>query len=95
MVSEVGLPPVPKAKRKRFKAVKAVSDGWSAWQNPTMTGYLMKCCDCGLVHEVEFRVGKVTRVHADGKGWKGEPVPADEYRVQMRMKRGEYVGGKS
>lgn len=95
MVSAVGLPPIPKAKKKRFKAVKVLSDGWSDWQNPTMKGYLMKCCGCGLVHEVEFRVGRVTRTHADGKGWKGEAVPDGEYRVQIRMKRNEDAGEKS
>ena len=32
------------------------SDGWSRWVYPVMKGYKMSCCDCGLVHEMEFRV---------------------------------------
>ena len=31
-------------------------DGWSRWVYPVMEGYKMTCCDCGLVHEMEFRV---------------------------------------
>ena len=27
---------------------------WSEWVCPDPKGYLMKCCDCGLVHEAEF-----------------------------------------
>lgn len=31
-------------------------DGWSEWIQPTPTGYKMACCDCGLVHSLNFRV---------------------------------------
>lgn len=31
-------------------------DGWSRWVYPVMKGYKMTCCDCGLVHDVDFRV---------------------------------------
>jgi len=34
----------------------AGSDGWSRWVHPIMEGYRASCCDCGLVHELEFRV---------------------------------------
>ena len=30
-------------------------DGWSEWIHP-LPGYLMGCCDCGLVHEMEFAI---------------------------------------
>jgi len=26
------------------------------WVFPIMTGYKMSCCDCGLVHRLDFRV---------------------------------------
>jgi hypothetical protein len=26
------------------------------WFYPTMTKHKMKCCDCGLVHVVDFRI---------------------------------------
>lgn len=34
----------------------AGDDGWSEWIDPIMTQpYRMACCDCNLVHEIEFR----------------------------------------
>lgn len=26
------------------------------WVRPVMNGYRMMCCDCGLVHELDFKV---------------------------------------
>jgi len=31
---------------------------WSEWVNPYSEQYFMKCCDCGLVHEMQFKVAK-------------------------------------
>lgn len=58
-------------------------DGFCEWVCPKPTGYLMQCCDCDLIHEVEFRVAKY------------EPRPSQEFEVvddtdmhaQLRMKR--------
>jgi hypothetical protein len=58
-------------------------DGYCEWVCPTPVGYLMQCCDCGLIHEVEFRVAKY------------EPRPSEDFVVvddpdlqcQLRMKR--------
>ena len=36
---------------KRFPAVK---DG--EWVQPVRRGYLVACCDCGLVHRMNFRI---------------------------------------
>jgi len=33
------------------------------WVRPVMKGYKMKCCDCGLVHKIDFRVIKWGRGH--------------------------------
>lgn len=39
----------------RFKTMVEGRGGWCEWIFPsTKTNYLMKCCDCGLVHEVQF-----------------------------------------
>lgn len=35
-------------------------NGWTEWVQPVKKGYRAACCDCGLVHEVEFRVYKPT-----------------------------------
>jgi hypothetical protein len=37
-----------------------VKDGEWVW--PIMEGYKMSCCDCGLVHKVDFKI-------TDGKIW--------------------------
>lgn len=26
------------------------------WQQPIRKGYKMRCCDCGLVHDMDFRI---------------------------------------
>lgn len=41
----------------RFTPVleKQENGGWSDWICPKPSGYLMKCCDCGLVHELDFK----------------------------------------
>jgi hypothetical protein len=60
-------------------------DDFTEWVCPKPVGYLMQCCDCGLIHEVEFRVAKY------------EPRPSEEFsvvedpdlQVQMRMRRYE------
>ena len=69
-----------------MKRVRAKSEGWSDWQYPTMTGYRMGCCDCGLVHDMEFKVMRVTKRNEDGS-WEGEELDPAEFRVSMRAKR--------
>lgn len=38
--------------------------GFSRWVQPRMSKYLLACCDCSLIHEMQFRV--LTRKY-DGK----------------------------
>lgn len=33
---------------------RQVQDG--EWVKPRMRNYYMKCCDCGLVHKMDFKV---------------------------------------
>lgn len=39
----------------------AGEDGYSEWIQPVRKGYKLACCDCGLVHNVDFRTqrGKI------------------------------------
>jgi len=47
-----GLPP-------DFTKHEVENEGdWSEWVNPYSEQYFMKCCDCGLVHEMQFKVAK-------------------------------------
>lgn len=38
-------------KHKKFKKPKA-----GEWVQPKLRNYLMACCDCGLVHRMDFMV---------------------------------------
>jgi hypothetical protein len=38
----------------RYITHKIGADGWSEWIQP-LPGYRLACCDCGLVHDMEFR----------------------------------------
>lgn len=69
----------------RFKKMKVGRGGWCEWQAPIMKGYLMKCCDCGLVHELEFQ----TFVEVDKKSnGRFEMVPLPwPFRVLFRARR--------
>ena len=38
--------------RKEF----SIKNGWSRWIQPVRKGYKMACCDCCLVHILDFRI---------------------------------------
>ena len=38
-----------------FELMEPDEEGWSEWIHP-LPGYRMKCCDCGLVHQMETMV---------------------------------------
>ena len=67
-----------------------VEDGWCDWVCPKPQGYLMQCCDCELIHEVDFRVVQY------------EPKPSEVYEVvddpnlqaQMRLRRRDDLSPK-
>lgn len=44
-------------KTKRFRQEHATNArGFSRWVQPVMEKYLLACCDCDLVHEMQFRI---------------------------------------
>lgn len=52
------------------------------WLTPVKTGYLMACCDCGLVHWLDFRVIRDNKKKKFGKRW--ATIQGAAYRVQFR-----------
>lgn len=34
------------------------ADGFTDWQEPVTRGYRIRCCDCGLVHIMDFRISR-------------------------------------
>ena len=68
-------------KVKRFRQETAVGPrGFSRWVQPQMGKYLLVCCDCDLVHEMQFRIaaGKVRGLNA-----------GQSMHVQFRVRRAE------
>ena len=55
------------------------------WVQPVTQGYLMKCCDCGLVHRMDFRV-----IKDNGKRVHNRPVvniQGARFKAQFRVYR--------
>jgi hypothetical protein len=40
---------------REFEVMVEGEDGWADWIHP-LPGYRMRCCDCGLVHDMEFSI---------------------------------------
>lgn len=40
--------------RKKIKKLTQRKSG--EWVQPRMKNYFMQCCDCGLIHRINFRV---------------------------------------
>lgn len=77
-------------KKPKCTPKHGLKSGWTRWQEPVMEGYLMQCCDCDLIHVVDFKVLKVTSKKNTKNGyWEAEEMPTDKYRVSLRMKRYE------
>lgn len=53
---------------------------------PVMDGYKFACCDCGLVHRIDFQAVRVTKTNSDGS-WKGKALDKAKYRVAMQVYR--------
>lgn len=53
--------------------VEKLSD-WTVWIRPRRKGYKMACCDCGLVHDLDFRIRRE---------WRGNVV---EFRARRNVR---------
>ena len=62
------------------------ADDWSEWVCPDPKGYLMKCCDCGLVHEAEFAV---VRYKSETEREDCDMVDDPNLQAVFRMRRSE------
>jgi hypothetical protein len=76
----------------KFKQIEALEDGWSEWELPVMKGYKMACCDCGLVHNIDFKVVKTQKL-LDGS-CETEEIEDDSLRVLIRAKRNNRSTGQ-
>jgi hypothetical protein len=69
---------------------EALEDGWCDWVCPKPQGYLMQCCDCELIHEVDFRV--VRYESEDSEVY--EVVDDPNLQAQMRLRRRDDLSPK-
>ncbi len=67
-----------------FEQMVEGEDGWTEWIHPR-PGYLLKCCDCGLVHEVEIAIAEPNAEALAGPLNEGES--AEDGVVIWRMRR--------
>lgn len=69
----------------KYKQEEAVRGEWSCWINPVMKGYKLACCDCGLVHDFDFRTFKVVKRTKSGKSVK--LLPVGKFQLEFRCRR--------
>src|SRR4051812_14131995 len=70
----------------KFDKVKENETGWSDDIFPKMKGYQMACCDCGLVHGLEFVAVKVTKELPDGS-FEYKKLDTAKFRVIFKASR--------
>lgn len=61
-------------------------DGWCDWIAP-IPGYRFMCCDCGLVHEMEFRIVKQVGPEDKSGTWPSRKPREKRLRVAFRARR--------
>lgn len=76
----------------KIKKIKETDTGYSEWLSPVMGGYKLACCDCGLVHDIDFQVVKVLKTHRDGTWEHGDPIKG--HRVLFRARRNKRSTGQ-
>ena len=54
-------------KRPIKAEAEAPGSRFTRWVHPKMRGYLMACCDCGLVHEMQFKAIVITKRMRGGR----------------------------
>ena len=69
---------------------EALEDGWCDWVCPKPRGYLMQCCDCELIHEVDFRAVRYESEESEVY----EVVDDPNLQAQMRLRRRDDLSPK-
>lgn len=77
----------------KYKQLEEQENGWCETQYPIMRGYKMSCCDCELVHDMEFDVVEITKFNKDGT-FRIKTRRGKKWRVAMRAKRNNRATGQ-
>jgi len=70
-----------------MKTYTEKSNGWTDFVSPKMEGYRLACCDCGLVHDLQFRVVEVLEHLPNGTWVHSDPLDPSKYKIQFRARR--------
>ena len=72
-------------KKERYKTYTPKDKaGWTEWVSPIMKNYRLKCCDCGLVHEFQFKVVFLSQY--EKKRWK-TTIDDKSFGIVFRCRR--------
>lgn len=71
----------------KFETHEPGRGGWTQWITPVMRGYLMRCCDCGLIHEIQFKIIQQTSREAKDGTWTAKKPRANGLRVAFKARR--------
>jgi hypothetical protein len=47
---------------RKFNPEMEYDDGWTDWVHP-LPNYRFSCCDCGLVHNLQFRIDDLGQIN--------------------------------
>lgn len=78
---------------KKYPTQVEGKNGWSDWIAPIMRGYGMACCDCGLVHDIQFRAIEVVK-NRKRRTFEYVELSASKYRIIFRAKRNTRATGQ-
>jgi len=56
------------------------------WIQPIKKGYLMACCDCGLVHKMDFRIVKDRVQFRASRAVKKTKMLRRKHNIKVNMK---------
>lgn len=73
-------------KLRRIHQETEGASGFTRWVRPVMENYIMVCCDCGLAHRLQFKVGRVSGGNVKGR-YTLDLLPSTKYRVMFRAQR--------
>ena len=75
-----------------YKPILPNDDGWTDFVTP-VKGYKFACCDCKLVHDMDFKIVFIERKNKDGT-YEVSDVVSETLKVVFRAKRNNRATGQ-
>lgn len=75
---------------KTPKFLNVASEDYKKWIWPKQRGLSLGCCNCGLVHRINFRVVNITETL---RGYRKEVMPK-QYQVEFQMLTNDFMTNK-